>query len=869
MRIILVAMPWHSLDTPSLAVGILHERVQQCRDKHEVIDVYAHLLWADYIHQRSGGKLRSIDYTQVAEGGIFQGLGDWIFTPALHGTSEWKVDEYTAFLKQAKGGKWSDWLPQMHRWSTDFIHKMADQLLALKPDVVGFTSTFMQNVASLALAKRIKELAPHVKTMMGGANCDGPQGLAVHRNYDFLDFVVRGEGEQTFVDTLDALNGHGELKDVQGLCWRQDGKHVANPERTHAFPANQIPLPNYDAYFEALGRSQLRGELEPKLIMEGARGCWWGEKHHCTFCGLNGSLMSFRSKPPEQMREEIRRLVERHQTLDILMVDNIIDLKYFKNLLPHIVREGLNLRVHYEVKSNLTADQIQMLKDAGVVFVQPGIENLSTHVLKLMAKGISGCHNMHTLRDCEEQGLTTAWNYLFGFPGETDEDYLNIMEQIPAMAHLHPPSGAVRIALERFSPNFENKDLGFAERWPAPFYPLVYNLPHEELMDLAYLFDAPPRGIQGELPKRLRELVDKWQEVYRKSDLSFRDDGQYIYIEDRREGWPRADYIYDDAYRVALFRLLRRPQSPVSAAEALHKAGIEATSEQVAKDLAEWRKQGLVFEEAGRFVSLVLKAVPQRIRTLKLAAAEPETAVERFTRELPLAALKAGERVKEMQVRMPISSTDWEELTQLVEARKGLQAVSVVLQDRTTRVWPSDAQIAQLAARGVVEVQVPWEMEIGDQRPEESVHFLRFLRDCTARRVNVKWKGAISEPVRAQSFHHLLPPSVQDGKLPETLQDWGNKHYYGQFYWRSGTNFLLIKDMRVGREARFTLDEGPLREVFKKLAMPQPWEALKDDPVNQEVLESLMGEDLVLRLGDWFVALPYQMQHWPIPASSV
>jgi ribosomal peptide maturation radical SAM protein 1 len=871
MRIVLVAMPWLSLDSPSIAVGILHERIQHCRDPHEVLDFYAHFRWSDYLHQRSGGKLHSNDYREVADGGIFQGLGDWIFTPALHGTEEWKVEEYTAYLKKAKGGKWSDWLVQMHRWSPDFIRQVTDELLALKPDVVGFTSTFMQNVPSLAVAKRLKELAPQVKTIMGGANCDGPQGVTLHRNYPFIDFVVRGEGEQSLVETVDVLNGHGEFKNVLGLCWRQDGKQVVNPDRTHAFPATQIPAPNYDGYFESLGQYSLRGELEPRLVLEGARGCWWGEKNHCTFCGLNGSMMAFRSKPAQQMREELRRMVERHQVLDIIMVDNIIDLKYFKNLLPQLVSEGLNLRVHYEVKSNLTPDQVNLLKDAGVVNVQPGIENLNSKVLKLMAKGISGCHNVQTLRDCETKGLTISWNYLYGFPGETDEDYTDIIDQMPAMVHLTPPGAVVRFALERFSPSFEKPELGFPERWPAPFYPLVYNLPHEELMELAYLFETPPQGIKGEVTKRLKEATDKWTDVYLDSELRYRDDGQNIYIEDRRAGWAPTDHIYADRYEVTLFRLVRRPQTPQSASDGLKKAGFEVTPEKVAQDLAAWRKQGLVFEDGGRFISLVLEDSAQRIRmpVVKKDAPPPQKpAVLRPIPEVPLAALKTGEVAKEMRVRMPISPSQWDELTQLLEARDGVQAVSVVLQGQGAQTWPSERQIARLAARGVEEVQVPWEVEISDQQAAQSIQFLRFLRDCTAHRVNVKWRGKVGDQARPQSFHHLLPPSVE-GSPPEALQAWGKNHAYGQLYWRLGPNFLTIKDMRAGREARFTLDDGPLRDVFTKVLVPQPWDALKGDPEHQEVLESLMEEELVVRLGDWVVALPYQLQHWPIPASAV
>ncbi len=879
MRILLVSMPWHSLDTPSLALGILHERVNHARDPHEVQDFYACIRWAEYMRERSEGKLGAKDYTAIAEGGIFMGMGDWMFSPALYGTEQWRVVEYKSYLDRLS--RWSDWLPTIQSWSPGFIERMTDEVLAFNPDFVGFTSTFMQNIASLALARSLKKRNPKLITAMGGANCDGPQGAALHRNFSFVDYIVRGEGEQAFVDLLDALGGHMAFKDILGLCWRsEDGRSNVNPDRTHAFPAHQIPAPNYDSYFEAVASTDMRVDFEPKLVMEGARGCWWGEKHHCTFCGLNGSMMEFRSKPPAQLWEEIRQLVERHQTLDILMVDNIIDHKYFKGLLPHITQSGMNLRIHYEVKSNLNPDQISLLKEAGVVNVQPGIENLSSRVLKLMAKGISGCHNMQTLRDCEDQGLTVSWNYLYGFPGETREDYTDIIAQMPALVHLQHPGGASRIALERFSPNFENLAIGFTDRKPAVFYFINYDLPEHELMELAYIFETTFRGLTGEAVEELNKAVNAWKENYSKSELSYRDDGERIYLRDRRVGWPERDWVLREPEEVALFRLLHRPQSPVSAAEALAKAGHTVTSEQLAQKLADWRKQGLVFEESGRFISVVLRARPQRIRApagkaRKTLARRPEGLPqplqgEDTTPQLSLEELEQRKPLSSDRLKVSLQPEKWERLLPALEARGGSSAVAVTLHGQLPAVWPSSLYLAQIAARGVVEIQVPWEMEIGTQHHAEAAQFVRFLRDCASHRVKVQWKGQTADTIKPRSLFHLEPPVIsEDPSTPEPLRSWNEEYLYGRCFWRMGQNFLTIKDMRQPRDAsRFTLEQGPLFHLFTRITTPQRVQDL-DGPDHREALDVLLEEDLALRLGDWVVALPYQIRHWPIPFATI
>ena len=104
-------------------------------------------------------------------------------------------------------------------------------------------------------------------------------------------------------------------------------------------------------------------------------------------------------------------------------VDNIISHDYFRSLLPILKERALGVTFFYEIKSNLRRDQVQLLREAGVLAVQPGIESLSTHVLALMKKGVTGIQNMALLKWCREYGIEAAWNLLYGFPGETGEDY--------------------------------------------------------------------------------------------------------------------------------------------------------------------------------------------------------------------------------------------------------------------------------------------------------------------------------------------------------------------------------------------------------------------------------------------------------------
>ena len=96
--------------------------------------------------------------------------------------------------------------------------------------VVGFTSTFQQNTASFALARRLKQRYPEIMTVFGGANFEGEMGLELVRTVlDFIDAAIIGEGDEAFPRLLGVLAADGNLDEVPGLARRQDGVVAITP----------------------------------------------------------------------------------------------------------------------------------------------------------------------------------------------------------------------------------------------------------------------------------------------------------------------------------------------------------------------------------------------------------------------------------------------------------------------------------------------------------------------------------------------------------------------------------------------------------------------------------------------------------------
>ena len=278
---------------------------------------------------------------------------------------------------------------------------------------------------------------------------------------------------------------------------------------------DSLPLPAFEDYFRVLSSTFPDTATTTVLPIETSRGCWWGERSHCTFCGLNGEGMKFRRKRWHRVVEEVDSLMARHPCRLAQFTDNILALDYFKDLIPYWADRVDSTKKFFEVKSNLTRDQLGMLKRAGVVSIQPGVESLADDTLRLMRKGVTGAQNVATLRWSAELGIKAYWNLIFGFPNEPMTDYEVNLSLMKLMTHLSPPDACSYIRLDRFSPNFMNwRASGFSVIRPVTIYKHIFPFEDTELMRLAYYFAYEHEGFGTvlELGEPLKDFFDRWHE---------------------------------------------------------------------------------------------------------------------------------------------------------------------------------------------------------------------------------------------------------------------------------------------------------------------------------------------------------------------
>ena len=415
MDVVLVSMPFAEVQRPSIALGLLQASLAST-------DIQSEVLYGNFgLAERIG--LVAYQAMQLAPTDHL--LGEWCFAGYLFPISEAKDEEYLNLVLEVRCNGFppeleerKDQMLWVRRQCLAYVDWLADLILAKKPKLVGCSSVFQQHCASLALLKRIHELSPDTVLLIGGANCEGEMGLETLESFPFVDCIVSGEADALFPDLCNALLEQGraasslpdgavsqrQLKNPFRILSQQPQQ----PPRSVIHDMDSLPLPDYRDYFQTLNASTLTNLIKPGLLAESSRGCWWGEKFHCTFCGLNGEGMQYRKKSPERVLDELSELRRLYGIGNIQFVDNILDMSFFKTVLPKLAAAEEKYSLFYETKANLKREQVELLADAGIRWIQPGIESLDDNALKLLDKGNSTLINLQLLKWCSELGIEVS-----------------------------------------------------------------------------------------------------------------------------------------------------------------------------------------------------------------------------------------------------------------------------------------------------------------------------------------------------------------------------------------------------------------------------------------------------------------------------
>ncbi len=286
-----------------------------------------------------------------------------------------------------------------------------------RPRILGFhvNTDAVPSVGRVLEMLRSEQLLPEL-TIFGGPHVTIEDKVLLDQNRG--DIVVRGEGELTAIEIGRwFLRGEGKLSDINGITYKnKNGRIIRNPDRPFIKNLDSLPFPDMSVLVK-----------EPRFttykILTG-RGC----PFHCTFCaeGINGIKYRFRS--PESVLEEISAMADGKERIYLGILDDtfLVDRKRVEKIATGLIKKfGGSERVKWFCEGRVdfiikNPGLFQMLKEAGLVRIQIGIESGNQKVLDMYRKEVKVEEIIQAVEIIKEGGIPSIYgNFIIGGPFET------------------------------------------------------------------------------------------------------------------------------------------------------------------------------------------------------------------------------------------------------------------------------------------------------------------------------------------------------------------------------------------------------------------------------------------------------------------
>ena len=282
-----------------------------------------------------------------------------------------------------------------------------------KPYVFGISCLTAHVVRGYALAKMLRREFPDCTIVFGGLHPTSLPGEALA--HPEVDYVVRGEGEDTVVKLYRALRGDGDPRDLPGLSFRRDGEVVHNPDAALIPELDDIPLFPYELF------------AHPKYDMgfiTTSRGC----PYACTYCSqrmLTGT--TYRYKSAQRIVEEVSLLADRYGQKAIVFYDDNFCFKKRRVLevCDALIAAGLHQRVEFSIQTradNFHADIVPRMAAAGFKHVGFGMETGVDRLADLIAKDETVQQHLDAVAVAKRYGMEVSLFMIYGLPTETRAD---------------------------------------------------------------------------------------------------------------------------------------------------------------------------------------------------------------------------------------------------------------------------------------------------------------------------------------------------------------------------------------------------------------------------------------------------------------
>lgn len=330
-----------------------------------------------------------------------------------------------------------------------------DRIKKFNPKIVGITAMTPTILGALEAAKLAKDNG--CLTVIGGVHMSILPLETLQ--YDFVDFGIVGEGEESLVELCNALENDKSYENIEELCYKKDGRIIVG-QPAFISDVDSLPMPAWHLlpmkkYSSIIG-------LHPTSTMMGSRGC----PYLCGFCYKTPSDKKYRTRSVEKIVDEMEYLIKNFDLKEIMFYDDLMPQKYAKALSEEIIKRNVKIRWQTPQRVNLVNPELlKLMAKAGCRVLRFGVEQGDPDQMAFVEKRIDLDLVRSAFRDAKAAGIDTFAYFIIGYVNETEK---TMQATIDLAKELDP------------------KYVMFTKAVPLPNTPLMQQAVEQNLMDPTY-----------------------------------------------------------------------------------------------------------------------------------------------------------------------------------------------------------------------------------------------------------------------------------------------------------------------------------------------------------------------------------------------